>query len=194
MEGAQAEAACADVGVEVAAGVERGLGVVDVEGAQVGEADGGVEFGEGGGEGGGRAEVIACGKDVAGVKADADAVLFVDEGDDGGEFFEGAADGVAVEDGHGFEEGDDGAGGGVFVGLVELGGELLERFLTGGAGGVAGMEVVELDAELVAAGEVVGEGIVGLLCSCGVGVRQIHQVGSVWNNVLGAVVLVMIAL
>lgn len=49
-----------------------------MHGFEVLEADGGVEFIEGLGEGGGRAEVVACGEDVACVEADSDAGFVVD--------------------------------------------------------------------------------------------------------------------
>jgi hypothetical protein len=68
-----------DASVKVAVRFERGLGVINVEGLQVLKTDNLVEFGHGCGICGRSADVIAGSEDVAGVHADADAVLVHDE-------------------------------------------------------------------------------------------------------------------
>lgn len=168
VEGAQAQEARANVGMQVAVRPERRLAVVEVQGFQVLQAHDAVEFGHGGGEGVGRAQVVAASKRVARVEAHADAGLVVDAGDDGAQVVKGAADDVAVA-AHVLDDGDDVLGG--LVGAVQLRGDARCRVGEGGAARRPGVEVVQLDAEGVAALQVVEEVGVGLVGLGGVGLR-----------------------
>src|SRR6266446_8444270 len=67
-EGAEAEAAPADVLVAIEPPAERALRVVEVEGDDTVEAEGGVELGKCGRVAGGRAQVVARGEGVLGVE------------------------------------------------------------------------------------------------------------------------------
>jgi len=175
VEGAETEVARSDARVEIAIAEERGFAVVDVQGFQVLESNHLVELGHCGSVGFRRAQVVASSKDVACVETDADARLVLYAVDDCCEVLEGAADGVTLR-GHGLEDCDDGAAGGVAVGLVDVVGDVADAFFAGGSIGVAGVEVVELDAERVAAREIVQEGVVGLLLAFCVGMGEVDEV------------------
>ena len=109
VEGAEAQKACADVGVEVALAAARGFGVVEVQGAEVLQADLVFEFLHEGLVAGWRREVVPCCEAVAGVYADADTgvVLAWDQGEEVPELGEVAADCGAVA-AHCLQDGDDG--------------------------------------------------------------------------------------
>src|SRR5436309_6362243 len=70
-EGAEAEAAPADVLVAIEPPAERALRIIQVEGDDPADAQAGVELGECGRVAGGRAQVVARGEGVLGVQADA---------------------------------------------------------------------------------------------------------------------------
>lgn len=55
------------------------------------------------------------------------------------------------------------------------------------------MEIVEFDAEFLAALEVVHEGVVGLFCTGWVCMSKIDQVGAVWYDMFVLVVRVVLA-
>jgi hypothetical protein len=55
------------------------------------------------------------------------------------------------------------------------------------------VKIVELDAEFLAALEVVDEGVKGLFCACWVCVCKIDQVRAVWDDMFMLVVRVMLA-
>lgn len=133
---------------------------------------------------------MAGGEKVACVDADADAgfVLRGDEGDYGGEVGEGGAD-EGGGTGHGFEEGGYVGGGG--EGAVQSRGYAGDG---GGAGSVVRpprVEIVELDAQCFAAVEVFDEAIVGLFRLVRILLREVDEVGAVWDDVSCGVVFVL---
>lgn len=177
---AQAQEARPNVGMQVPVRAKRRLAVVEVQRLEVPEPHHPVKLGHGGGKGVGRAEIVARGKGVARVEAHADAVLVRDALDDVAQVLEAPANDVAVA-AHVFEDGDDGVGG--LVGLVELGGDAARGGGHGGAAGGARVEVVELDAQAVAAREVVDKVGVGLLGLGRVGLGEVDEVGAVREDV-----------
>ena len=152
-----------------------------MQGAEVGEADYGVELGEGGLEGGGGAKVVAGGEGVASVETDADARFVLDLRDDVTDVFKGRADDVAAC-GHVLEDGDHGAG--FLVRTIQTFRYAGDGFCTGMRSRVSGVEVVELDSERIATFEVVEEGGVGLFGLIGLCLGQIDEIGAVRENML----------
>ncbi|KAJ6445551.1 checkpoint protein kinase (SldA) [Purpureocillium lavendulum] len=190
VEGPEPEEAGADVGVQVAVGVEWRLAVVDCAGLEVFGADGVVEGIHGLAEGIGGAQVVAGGEGVARVDTDTYAVLVINEGDDVPEVLPRGADDVAGA-GHVLQHRHDRLR--VAVGPVELGGDAGN----GGGAGVAErrprVEVVQADAELLAAAQVIDEAGVRLRGLCGVRLGQVDEVGAVRQGVLGGAVAVLLA-
>lgn len=190
VEGAQAQEAGADVGVEVAVGAEGGLAVVEVESPEVLVADDFVERAHGGLEGLGRAEVVAGGEGVARVDADADPADVVDLGDDVPQVLEGGAHDVAAAR-HVLQHGDDRGRG--LVRPVELGGDAPARRGPRVPARVARVEVVQPHAEALAALQVVEEARVRLLGLGLVRLRQVDEVAAVRERVRRGVVRVLLA-
>ena len=94
-----AHLALADVGVAVAAGAERGGGVVDVDGAEALEADLRVGFVEDRAEVGLVGDVVALDEEVAGVEAEAEALAAAGQLDQLGGLVEVAAEQAFVAGG-----------------------------------------------------------------------------------------------
>src|ERR1043165_5684496 len=154
-EGLRADASLADVLVAVDARAERLLRVVEGERADFADADVRVDLVDDALPSAARADVVAGGEDVAGVDADADALLFVDEVYDPAELLERAAEAGALPRG-GLEERDDLVPRQARMHVVERARDLV------GAGGDAraevraGMEDDGVDAEALGAVELVG--------------------------------------
>jgi hypothetical protein len=161
--------------VKVAVAEERRLAVVDVKGLEVLEANDLVELGHGCGICFRSAEVVACGKDVAGVKAYTDTILVVDKPDDLGKVGETATDSIALCS-HSLEYSDNFTAGRVIVGLVDVGCNGADAVFARRGVRIAGVEVVELDAQGVAAREVIEERVVRLLLALGVGMGEVDKV------------------
>lgn len=79
---------------------------------------------------------------------------------------------------------------------VEIFGEMGDGggFIAVGRVGYARVEVVELDAQLLAAFEVIYEGLIGLRCACLVRVRKVDQIRAVGDYVLVLIVCVVFAI
>ena len=118
-----------------------------------------VELFDGGAEGCWSAKVVACGEGVAGIEADADSGFVLNLFYDVAEVFKGVANDVSGPC-HVLEQGFDGLR--LFVRAIESIGDSRKAGLARVGACVAGVEVVELDAQAVAAFEVVDEGVVGL--------------------------------
>ena len=127
---------------------------------------------------------------MASVQADSHAGLVVYERDRVAKVLEGAAEYIAACC-HVLEQRDD--SGGLFVSAVDVAGQVRDglAFVTIRRVCHARMEIVELDAELLAALEVIHEGIVGLLSACWVGMCKIDQVGAVRYDMFVLVVRVV---
>lgn len=109
VEGAKTQEACADVGVEVAFAAAWGLGVVEVQGAEVLQTDLVFELLHEGLVACWRGEVVSCCEAVAGIYADADAgvMLARDQGEEVPELGEVAANCGAMA-AHRLKDGNDG--------------------------------------------------------------------------------------
>ena len=56
------------------------------------------------------------------------------------------------------------------------------------------VKIVEFDAEILAAFQVIDEGIKGLLCTCWICVCKVDQVGAVWDDMFVLVIRMMLAI
>lgn len=112
---------------------------------------------------------------MTGIEADADAGLIADQSDSVAEVLESATKDIAAGC-HVLEERHN--SGGLAVCAIDVRCEVSDCRLSVAACGVryAWMEIVQFDAESLATIEVVEEGIVGLLCSSFVCMREVDQV------------------
>lgn len=79
---------------------------------------------------------------------------------------------------------------------IDIAGQVRDGFVFVAVRGVrhAWVEIVKFDAELLAALEVVDEGVKGLFCTGWICVRKVDQVGAVRYNVFVLVVRVVLAI
>lgn len=177
-EGLEAEVTAADVGVAIDAAAEGFFRVVEVQGAELLEADGAVELAEGVAVVAGGVEAVSGGEDVAGVDADAEAVGIADGVENLGEVLEAVTERGALAGG-GFEEGLDSEAGGLAVDLVEGGGDAAETDVLAGADVCSGVGDEVGEAEGLGAAELEDEAVDGAAVEGAVGAGEVDEVGVV---------------
>ena len=136
-------------------------------------------------------QVMAGSKGMARVDAHADPLLVVHEGNDIPQVLPRRAHDVAGPH-HVLQHRDDRLG--RLVRLVQLRGDARARRSLGVAEGRPRVEVVELDAQLLAPRQVIDEAVVGLRRLGRVGLREIDEIGAVGEGVLAGTVAVFLAL
>ena len=192
MEGAEPKIARADARVQVAVASKRRFGVVDMQCHEIVETDDVVELLHDFGIRLGRAQIVARCEDVASVQTDAYAIFFLHVRDDGCDVLESTADGVTQRS-HCFEDSDDGPGLWIFVCTVQVFSNKLDALFASRRIGVSRVEVVQSDAEFVAANKVVLEAVIGLLLTLGVRVCKVDKVRAMWQTAVSYFNVVLLA-
>lgn len=177
-EGFGTEAALAEVFVAVFAAAKGCFGVVAMDDPEPVVADEAVKLGPSLAIGEGGGEVVAGGKSVSGVEADAKAFGPADAIEESCEVFEAMTEGTALAGGTFEGEADAGAGE-LGKGAVEEVSDGIEAFFFGGGGVGAGVEDEEGKAELFGALEFGDKGVEGFVGVGGVSGTGVDEVAGV---------------